>query len=73
MHNGLPIDLGLLNEKWEALALLPVNKPRNGRDVKDEYFLLVVSDNDFITDHGEYAVKICVVCIDMGKVADTCV
>lgn len=24
VHNGEPVDLGLLNEKWEALALVPV-------------------------------------------------
>lgn len=35
-----------LNEKWEGLALVPVH------DSKDEYFLIAVSDNDFITQNG---------------------
>lgn len=40
---GLPIPL---NEKWEGLALVPVH------DSEDEYFLIAVSDNDFITQNG---------------------
>ncbi|KAL2018114.1 hypothetical protein VTK56DRAFT_1244 [Thermocarpiscus australiensis] len=52
VHNGAPDDLGLLNEKWESLALLPVNGAKDGRDVKDEYFLFTLSDNDFITNNG---------------------
>ncbi|KAK0631171.1 esterase-like activity of phytase-domain-containing protein [Bombardia bombarda] len=59
IHNGAPDDLGLLNEKWESLALLPVNNVKDGRDEKDEYFLLTVSDNDFVTDNGF---------IDFGKI-----
>ncbi|KAK4448727.1 esterase-like activity of phytase-domain-containing protein [Podospora aff. communis PSN243] len=53
IHNGAPVDLGLLNEKWEALALLPVNNDQ-GRDCdeKDEYYLIALSDNDFITNDG---------------------
>ncbi|TKX24454.1 hypothetical protein C1H76_3061 [Elsinoe australis] len=40
---------GLLNEKWESLALVPVD----GRDGKDgEFFLISLSDNDFITQNG---------------------
>lgn len=35
-----------LNEKWEGLALVPVHNS------KDEYFLIAVSDNDFITQNG---------------------
>lgn len=52
IHNGAPVDLGLLNEKWESLALVPVNEEKDGRDVKDEYYLLTISDNDFITNNG---------------------
>lgn len=52
VHNGAPVDLGLLNEKWEALALVPVNGAEDGRDVKDEYFLITLSDNDFVTANG---------------------
>lgn len=48
LHNGGAQDAGLLNEKWEAMALVPVNG--NGRD--GEYFLFSLSDNDFITQDG---------------------
>ena len=44
-HNGGAQDAGLLNEKWESLALMPAEKP-------DEYYLFAVSDNDFITQDG---------------------
>ncbi|KAH6618248.1 esterase-like activity of phytase-domain-containing protein [Chaetomium sp. MPI-SDFR-AT-0129] len=68
IHNGSPVDLGLLNEKWESLALVPVNvadsssKKRTKcqiRDDDDEYYLFTLSDNDFITNNG-YA--------DFGKI-----
>ena len=49
LHNGGPQDQFLLNEKWESLALAPVN-PGNNKD--GEYFLFSVSDNDFITQDG---------------------
>ncbi|KAK0649984.1 esterase-like activity of phytase-domain-containing protein [Cercophora newfieldiana] len=53
IHNGLPVNFGLLNEKWEALALLPVNNNQDrGCDDNDEYYLITLSDNDFITDNG---------------------
>jgi hypothetical protein len=56
VHNGAPVDTGLLNEKWEALALVPVNpNPTGGRgkkDCKDEYYLFTLSDNDFVTNNG---------------------
>ncbi|KAM7183999.1 Esterase-like activity of phytase domain containing protein [Naviculisporaceae sp. PSN 640] len=52
VHNGGVTDRGLLNEKWESLALLPVNGERNGHDDKDEYYLIAISDNDFITNNG---------------------
>ncbi|KAF2839967.1 hypothetical protein M501DRAFT_1003455 [Patellaria atrata CBS 101060] len=38
--------LGLLNEKWEGLALVPVEGHRG------EYWLFASSDNDFITQEG---------------------
>ena len=48
-HNGGPDDVGLLNEKWESLALAPVD----GEDGEEgEYFLFSLSDNDFITQNG---------------------
>lgn len=56
IHNGAPVNLGLLNEKWEALALLPVdNKRSKNCDDNDEYYLITLSDNDFITNNGAYS------------------
>ena len=47
LHNGGAQDAGLLNEKWESLAVVPVD----GKD--GEYFVFSFSDNDFITQDGE--------------------
>ncbi|AEO63937.1 72ece6fc-f9c8-43bb-a31c-40c5373ba6a6 [Thermothielavioides terrestris] len=52
IHNGEPVNLGLLNEKWESLALVPVNPGGGSCGDKDEYYLFTVSDNDFITNNG---------------------
>lgn len=54
VQNGGPQDSTLLNEKWESLALLPINLDNKGRDDgdEDEYFLFSFSDNDFITQNG---------------------
>jgi hypothetical protein len=63
VHNGAPVDFGLLNEKWEALALLPVHTDDKAKGKgkgkgscsgknEDEYYLITLSDNDFITDNG---------------------
>ncbi|CAF9921435.1 MAG: hypothetical protein HETSPECPRED_004542 [Heterodermia speciosa] len=49
LHNGGAQDAGLLNEKWEGLALGPVD----GKDGDDgEWFLFSLSDNDFVTQDG---------------------
>jgi hypothetical protein len=48
LHNGLPNDSNDLYEKWESMAVVPVDDPRAPHD----YFLFVGSDNDFITQHG---------------------
>ncbi|KAK3071456.1 hypothetical protein LTR53_008596 [Teratosphaeriaceae sp. CCFEE 6253] len=48
VHNGGADDVGLLNEKWESMALMPVSPGKHD----DEYFLLSLSDNDFITQDG---------------------
>jgi hypothetical protein len=48
LHNGAPGDANDLYEKWESMALMPVNDPATPND----YFLFVGSDNDFITQHG---------------------
>lgn len=65
VHNGEPVNLGLLNEKWEALALVPVihngegkrkeksrSKSCHEKSENDEYYLFTLSDNDFITNDG---------------------
>lgn len=55
VHNGGAQDDGLLDEKWESLALVPVNPGAavSGRpDPKGEYFLFSFSDNDFIMQDG---------------------
>ncbi|KAK6343788.1 hypothetical protein TWF696_007450 [Orbilia brochopaga] len=49
LHNGGKRDFGLLNEKWEGLALVPVD---GGFGDDDEWFLFASSDNDFITQQG---------------------
>lgn len=41
VHNGGVQNAGLLNEKWESIALLPVNPGSND----EEYFLFSLSDN----------------------------
>jgi hypothetical protein len=48
LHNGLPNNNNNLYEKWESMAVVPVDDPRNPHD----YFLFVGSDNDFITQNG---------------------
>lgn len=53
-HNGGAQDASLLNEKWESLALAPVDKKFEKKGAGDEYYLISVSDNDFITQNGEY-------------------
>ncbi|KLJ08083.1 hypothetical protein EMPG_16472 [Blastomyces silverae] len=61
LHNGGEQDKMLLNEKWESLALVPVDerdcvgKGRgrgNGKGGEKEYFLISFSDNDYITQDG---------------------
>ncbi|CAI7677983.1 unnamed protein product [Penicillium pancosmium] len=49
LHNGGSQDRFLLNEKWESLAVVPANPNAKGGD---EYILISVSDNDFITQDG---------------------
>ncbi|KAL8926863.1 MAG: hypothetical protein Q9208_002672 [Pyrenodesmia sp. 3 TL-2023] len=49
LHNGGKQDPGLLNEKWESIAVVPVD----GKKGKDgEWFVFSISDNDFITQDG---------------------
>lgn len=49
LHNGGAQDQYLLNEKWESLALVPVD----GEDGDDgEWYLFSLSDNDFVTQNG---------------------
>jgi hypothetical protein len=48
LHNGPPNDTDDLYEKWESMAVVPVDDP----EAPDDYFLFVGSDNDFITQQG---------------------
>lgn len=51
LHNGGAQDPGLLNEKWESIAVVPVD----GKKGKDgEFFVFSLSDNDFITQDGTF-------------------
>ncbi|KAK6382373.1 hypothetical protein LTS17_004260 [Exophiala oligosperma] len=59
LHNGGEQDASLLNEKWESIAMVPVNpsgpdcKGGKGHGKADgEYFIFSLSDNDFITQNG---------------------
>ncbi|KAG8406815.1 hypothetical protein J3459_018643 [Metarhizium acridum] len=51
LHNGGPQDGGLLNEKWEGIALVPTEN-KDGRRDGEEYLLFASSDNDFVTQNG---------------------
>jgi hypothetical protein len=48
LNNGPVDNANTLSEKWEALALVPVNDPAAPND----WFLFVGNDNDFITTNG---------------------
>lgn len=48
MHNGAPNDRTNLSEKWEGLGLVPALDPANPND----FFLMVINDNDFMTTNG---------------------
>lgn len=52
VHNGGAQDSSLLNEKWESLALMPVNPLASLLGANDEYYLFTLSDDDFITQDG---------------------
>jgi len=57
LHNGGAQDAGLLNEKWESIAVVPVNPSTSGwgdwtTKSDGEYFIFSLSDNDFITQNG---------------------
>jgi hypothetical protein len=53
LHNGGPQDAFLLNEKWESLAMAPVDEKDRRRDAENEYFLFSFSDNDYVTQDGQ--------------------
>ena len=48
LHNGPTEDVNNLSEKWEALSLVPALDPA----ARDDWFLFVGNDNDFITQSG---------------------
>jgi len=60
LHNGGAQDNGLLNEKWESLALVPVTPSNDGSD--GNFFLFSMSDNDFITQVSEILPVACLDC-----------
>jgi hypothetical protein len=47
LRNGGAQSDGLLNEKWEGMALVPTGS------ADGEYFLFLSSDNDFVTQDGK--------------------
>lgn len=49
LRNGGADDENCLNEKWESIAMMPVDG-NDGDD--DEWWVLSISDNDFITQDG---------------------
>lgn len=49
MRNGGADDEKCLNEKWESIAMMPVDG-KDGDD--DEWWVLSMSDNDFVTQDG---------------------
>lgn len=51
LHNGGAQNAALLNEKWEGLAMVPVDG-LEGDD--DWWYVIAVSDNDFITQNGTW-------------------
>ena len=61
LHNGGDEDKGLLNEKWESIAVVPVEPVAAGEGGVDadatgaesrDVFIFSLSDNDFITQNG---------------------
>jgi hypothetical protein len=57
LHNGGDQDASLLNEKWESIAVAPVNPSDSSwenwsSESNAEYFIFSLSDNDFITQNG---------------------
>lgn len=54
LHTGGAIDQTLIASKLESLALVPADKSNDDQD----YFLITVSDNDFITTQGKQAGQI---------------
>ncbi|KAF2663398.1 hypothetical protein BT63DRAFT_126209 [Microthyrium microscopicum] len=51
LHNGGAQDAGLLNEKWESIAMVPVHSDDDdiviNKDGSQDYFVFSLSDNDF--------------------------
>ncbi|EUC63011.1 phytase esterase-like protein [Rhizoctonia solani AG-3 Rhs1AP] len=48
LHNDEPTDRTLIDAKWESFALAPVLDTTS----PDDYFLITMADNDFITING---------------------
>jgi hypothetical protein len=67
LHNGEPNDTNALYEKWESMSLLPAMD----QSAPNDYFLVVGSDNDFITTKGSMQGK--AYSDEIGKDIDTVV
>ena len=54
LHNGGEEDGGLLNEKWESIAIVPVDPEAANVESGSgaEVFVFSFSDNDFVTQDG---------------------
>lgn len=60
MHNGGKSGPTALNEKWESLALVPVEPDvQKAGDAHGEYFLFSFNDNDYMTQDGELSFPLC--------------
>lgn len=53
VHNGAPGGTSELDEKWESIAVVPVPASLEFAGA-NEYFVISMSDNDFITANGVY-------------------
>lgn len=56
LHNGGKSGPTALNEKWESLALVPVDPDvqQQADDAHGEYFLFSFNDNDYMTQDGKF-------------------
>lgn len=64
VRNGGAQDQNLLNEKWESFALIEAEDgKKDDKDDGKDYYLISVSDNDFITQNGKLCALLKVQCL----------